>query len=146
LFERNRDEQIAFFANLFVGKKSILSDEQTEATIANLVLFAGEGSFPRHRKSLLTVIFECLYQSMDFWDKGQLLSELIVDSQVPYRNDEFIPPQHTPERAVRILRLIKGFGPKAAQILRSHRAILGESAEADRYRTAFEDLKKMRSV
>jgi len=142
LFERDSDEQVAFFHNLFMGEESILYEQNVEAELVNLVLLAGEKFMPRQRKSLLTALFESLYDSLDFWDKGHLLSELIVDSQLPQRNGQFIAPAHSPERAVKILRLIKGFGPKGAQILRSHKGILGESEEAQRYRDAFEEFEE----
>lgn len=142
LFERNSDEQINFFTNLFMGEDSIFEDPEIEEQLANIVLFAGEGMLPRYRKSLLTALFESLYRSMDLWDRGYLLSELIVDSQSPQRVNTITIPQHSPERVVKMLRLIKGFGPKAAQVLRSHKAILGETEEAGRYREAFKEFEE----
>ncbi|MCK5342910.1 MAG: hypothetical protein KAR20_05880, partial [Candidatus Heimdallarchaeota archaeon] len=70
LFGRDSDEQVAFFHNLFMGEESVLYEQNVEAELVNLVLLAGEKFMPRNRKSLLTALFESLYDSLDFWDRG----------------------------------------------------------------------------
>ncbi|OVE73575.1 hypothetical protein BVX93_01335 [bacterium B13(2017)] len=141
LFDRDKDDQAAFFENFFIGKDSVLHSPDMEVDIINDVLLAGEAFLPREKISLLTALYGSFYYSLDPWDRGQLLSQLIVESQT-HKGESFFPPSHSPERAVKILRLIKGFGPKAAQILRSHKGILGESKEAQKYRDAFEEFEE----
>jgi predicted unusual protein kinase regulating ubiquinone biosynthesis (AarF/ABC1/UbiB family) len=142
LFERHEDDQLAFLHHLFMGEKSILTSSAAETQLVNDVFLAGEGKLPREQRHFLTALYDSLYKSLDDWDAGQLLAELILESQVKKPGDAFVPPAHSPERAVRILRLMTGFGPKGAQMLRGHRAILGDSPEADRYRNAFEGFEE----
>lgn len=141
LFERSRDEQVAFFHHLFMGELSIMSETAIEERLMRFVLLGG-GNSVAGRLGVVSDFLEAVYRHMDPWDRGCLISELIVDLQSPVRVAELRASSLTPQHIVRIMRIIRGFGPKTAQILRSHRGILGNNPEAEAYRRAFEGFEE----
>jgi hypothetical protein len=142
LLGREKEDQAEFMTLLFMGENSLFSDIEVHRNLVNDLLLMGQIHLPKSKKHVLTALYESLYGAMDPWERGQLLSQLIVESQVAKPGDKFVPPPHSPDRAVRVLRLLAGVGPKAAQLIRGHRAILGDSPEADSYREAFEEFEE----